>query len=77
MCNRFKTSRPSCARYENVGAEIELRDGYVIAKVKKSKLIGNKIEFPEISVGATENAIMAAVLASGETLIKMQQENRR
>ncbi|MEC8099763.1 MAG: UDP-N-acetylglucosamine 1-carboxyvinyltransferase [Pseudomonadota bacterium] len=53
-----------------LGAEIELKDGYVIAKAKKSKLIGNKIEFPEISVGATENAIMAAVLASGETLIK-------
>ncbi len=53
-----------------LGAEIELRDGYVIAKAKKSKLIGNKIEFPIISVGATENAIMAAVLASGETLIK-------
>ena len=53
-----------------LGAEIELRDGYVIAKAKKSKLIGNKIEFPEISVGATENAIMAAVLASGETLIQ-------
>ena len=60
-----------------LGAEIELRDGYVIAKAKKSKLIGNKIEFPEISVGATENAIMAAVLASGETLIRMQQENQR
>ena len=42
-----------------LGAEIELRDGYVIARAKKSKLIGNKIEFPEISVGATENAIMA------------------
>ena len=52
-----------------LGAEIELIDGYVIAKAKKSRLIGNKIEFPEISVGATENAIMAAVLASGETLI--------
>ena len=39
-------------------------------KKKKGQLVGNKIIFPYISVGATENAIMAAVLAKGETLIQ-------
>ena len=52
-----------------LGADIELNDGYVIAKAKKNRLVGNKIDFPGISVGATENAIMASVLARGETLI--------
>ena len=55
---------------KTLGAEIELNDGYVIAKSKKGGLIGNKIKFTDISVGATENAIMAAVLARGETIIK-------
>ena len=52
-----------------LGADIELNDGYVIAKAKKNRLVGNKMNFPGISVGATENAIMASVLARGETLI--------
>ncbi len=55
---------------KKLSSEIELTDGYVIAKAKKGQLIGNKIVFPEVSVGATENAIMAAVFAKGETLIK-------
>ena len=55
---------------KKLGSEIELTDGYVIAKAKKGQLIGNKIVFPKVSVGATENAIMAAVFAKGETLIK-------
>ena len=55
---------------KTLGADIELKDGYVIAKSKKTRLVGNKIKFPDISVGATENAIMAAVLAQGETLIQ-------
>ena len=55
---------------KNLGAEIELKDGYVIAKANKGRLIGNKINFPQVSVGATENAIIAAVFAKGETLIQ-------
>ena len=55
---------------KKLGADIELSDGYVIAKSKKGRLTGNKIKFTDISVGATENAIMAAVLAQGETLIQ-------
>ena len=54
---------------KRLGADIDFSDGYVIAKSNGRSLIGNKIDFPKISVGATENAIMAAVLAKGETLI--------
>ena len=54
---------------KRLGADIDFSDGYVIAKSNGRRLIGNKIDFPKISVGATENAIMAAVLAKGETLI--------
>ncbi len=49
------------------GAELDLEGGYIIAKSKK--LHGAKIIFDVSSVGATGNAIMAAVLAKGETLI--------
>ena len=54
---------------EALGAEIELRDGYVHAKAS-SGLRGATIEFPFVSVGATENALLAATLAKGTTLLK-------
>ena len=53
---------------EALGAEIELAEGYVYAKAPKG-LQGGKILFHQVSVGATENAVMAASLARGETLI--------
>lgn len=53
---------------EQLGAEITLEDGYVCAKAPKG-LKGAHINFDIISVGATENAIMAATLAHGETII--------
>lgn len=52
---------------KKLGAEIELEDGYIIANSKK--LNGAKIHFDISSVGATGNALMAAVLADGETSI--------
>ncbi|MDC1000495.1 UDP-N-acetylglucosamine 1-carboxyvinyltransferase [Candidatus Marinimicrobia bacterium] len=52
---------------KKLGVEITLEAGYVIAKTKK--MIGNKIVFPKISVGATGNVLMAAVLAEGQTEI--------
>ncbi len=55
---------------KKLGANISISDGYVIAKRKIKGLVGEKIAFSKISVGATENAIMAAVLAKGETLIE-------
>ena len=51
-----------------MGANIKVEDGYIIAKTKKLK--GAKINFPTATVTGTENIMMAAVLASGKTIIK-------
>ncbi|HSZ11187.1 MAG TPA: UDP-N-acetylglucosamine 1-carboxyvinyltransferase [Rhizomicrobium sp.] len=53
---------------EALGAQVELADGYVIATAQGG-LKGARIEFPFVSVGATENILMAASLAEGETVI--------
>lgn len=53
---------------EKMGAEIEIENGYIKAKCKK--LIGTTVTFPFPSVGATENIMMAAVLAEGTTVIE-------
>jgi UDP-N-acetylglucosamine 1-carboxyvinyltransferase len=53
---------------QQLGAEIELKDGYVVASAPKG-LIGAEVAFPKVSVGATENLLMAASLAKGETLL--------
>ncbi|MGB7417571.1 MAG: UDP-N-acetylglucosamine 1-carboxyvinyltransferase [Erythrobacter sp.] len=50
---------------EAFGAEIELAKGYVTARQPDGGLPGGDFDFPVVSVGATENAIMAAVLAKG------------
>src|SRR3990170_7337383 len=50
---------------ESLGADIELAAGYVKATAPKGGLTGGTINFPQVSVGATENALMAAVLAKG------------
>jgi UDP-N-acetylglucosamine 1-carboxyvinyltransferase len=52
---------------EAIGAEIELAAGYVKASAPKGRLSGGDFSFPVVSVGATENALMAAVLATGRT----------
>jgi len=54
---------------KKMGAKINIENGYIIAKAPK-KLKSTTIKFPSISVGATENLIMASVLASGVTIIK-------
>lgn len=51
-----------------LGAEIELKDGYVLAKAKKLK--GATVFFEKTTVGGTENLMMAATLAEGITLIE-------
>ncbi len=51
-----------------LGAEIELKDGYVFAKAKKLK--GATVLFEKTTVGGTENLLMAAVLAEGTTIIE-------
>ncbi len=52
-----------------LGATVELKDGYVHAEAPKGGLVGAEITFPVISVGATENLMLAAVLAKGETTL--------
>ncbi|MCC5984067.1 MAG: UDP-N-acetylglucosamine 1-carboxyvinyltransferase [Rhodobacteraceae bacterium] len=54
---------------EAMGAELDLRDGYVHARAPGG-LKGAVFEFPLVSVGATENALMAATLARGTTVLK-------
>ena len=53
---------------EKLGAQIQLENGYVIASAKKLK--GNRVAFEFPSVGATENIMMAAVLATGESILE-------
>ena len=53
----------------DLGAEIELVDGYINASAPGG-LRGGEIRFPKVSVGATENALMAATLARGGSVIE-------
>ncbi len=54
---------------KKMGAKIKIENGYIIANATK-KLSSAIVKFPTISVGATENLIMASVLARGKTIIK-------
>ena len=53
---------------EALGARIDLHEGYVYAQAPRG-LKGARIAFPFVSVGATEHALLAAVLARGETVL--------
>ena len=53
---------------EALGAKIELRQGYIHAQAPQG-LRGAEFIFPKVSVGATENLLMAASLAEGETVL--------
>ncbi len=64
-------SRPVDLHVETMlrlGAQIDIDEGYVIAKAKR--LVGDRIVFERLTVGGTENALMAAVLAKGMTVIE-------
>lgn len=52
---------------EKLGAELVIEHGYIIAKAKK--LIGTEYTFDKITVTGTENILMAASLAEGETIL--------
>ena len=54
---------------KKLGMSYDLKDGYIIAK-SKGKLKGTIIKFPKLTVGATENSIIAACLAKGTTILK-------
>ncbi len=56
--------------FEAMGANIALEEGYVEARAPKGGLKGAKITFPFVSVGATENLMMAATLAKGTTVLE-------
>src|SRR5438309_9024976 len=55
---------------EQMGAEIETSHGYIEARVPKGRLKGAHIVFDKITVTGTENILMAAVLAEGETVLE-------
>ena len=55
---------------EAIGAQLEMASGYVTARVPDGGLPGGSFSFPVVSVGATENAVMAAVLASGTCILE-------
>ena len=57
------------AALKKLGMNYEIKDGYIIAE-SKGRLKGTIIKFPKISVGATENTIVAACLAKGKTILK-------
>ena len=54
---------------KKLGMNYVLKDGYILAK-SNGKLKGTTIKFPRLSVGATENSIIAACLARGTTILK-------
>jgi UDP-N-acetylglucosamine 1-carboxyvinyltransferase len=54
---------------EKLGATVELDGGYVVVRARRG-LRGGRISFPKVTVGATHNALMAASLARGETVIE-------
>ena len=54
---------------KRLGAKIKIKDGYIFAETKRG-LRGANIKFPNISVGATENALLAAFKAKGKTILE-------
>ncbi len=54
---------------KKLGAKIKIKDGYILAEAKNG-LKGATIKFPSISVGATENALLASFKAKGKTVLK-------
>ena len=55
---------------KELGAEIDIDEGYVVAKAPKGGLRGARINFPKVTVGATHVIMMAATLARGTTIIE-------
>ena len=56
--------------FEAIGAEVELHNGYVCAAAPESGLIGGRVNLDVVSVGATMNIMIGAVLANGTTIIE-------
>ena len=69
MCYWFKAGRFTFVCFKKLGAKIKIKNGYILAESKEG-LKGAIIKFPSISVGATENALLAAFKARGKTVLK-------
>ena len=54
---------------KKLGAKIKIKNGYILAEAKNG-LKGAIVKFPSISVGATENALVAALMIKGKTILK-------
>ncbi len=67
--HRHPPRRSAPRGMEQLGAEIDIEQGYVVASAPGG-LRGNRIVFPKVSVGATHDALMAATLAKGDTVIE-------
>ena len=59
---------------KKLGAKIKIKNGYIQAEAKNG-LVGTKIKLPKISVGATENLIIAACYAKGTTILEIVRVN--
>jgi UDP-N-acetylglucosamine 1-carboxyvinyltransferase len=55
---------------KQLGAEIDIDEGYVVARAPRGGLRGGRVAFPKVTVGATHVLMMAATLARGETVIE-------
>ncbi|HVF30092.1 MAG TPA: UDP-N-acetylglucosamine 1-carboxyvinyltransferase [Pyrinomonadaceae bacterium] len=55
--------------FEQLGAEVSLESGDVIARAPKGRLVGAEVNFEKVTVTGTENVMMAASLADGQTVI--------
>jgi UDP-N-acetylglucosamine 1-carboxyvinyltransferase len=55
--------------FEQLGAEVSLESGDVVATAPKGRLVGSNVEFEKVTVTGTENVMMAAALAKGKTTI--------
>lgn len=60
--------------FEQLGAEVSLESGDVVARAPKGRLVGADIEFEKVTVTGTENVMMAAALAAGRTTIRNAAE---
>ncbi len=55
---------------QQMGADIQIDEGYVVAKAPRGGLVGGRVHLPKVSVGATHTIMMAATLARGTTVIE-------
>ncbi|WP_020180926.1 UDP-N-acetylglucosamine 1-carboxyvinyltransferase [Methylopila sp. M107] len=55
---------------KSLGATIDIEGGYALTKAPAGGLVGGRVVFPKVSVGATHTVLMAASLARGETVIE-------